>query len=245
MRDKGGATAKRRMRRKAGPAPGSPALKRRAKDVGHWSPFLSVSARIAVMVGLWQFALVVLFAGAGAYLGSYLKRKGENLATHEDVGKLVEQMSAVTKATKEIEAAISDDIWDRQKRWELRREVLFETAKKIAAVRAALFNMSVVYSLGEKEGKDDPARQAFKNEASEKVLKAGRDFDQAILLAELACGKQVTRLLIAHAGLTRRVAREISSGESDAFEKRTKELLAQEDAITAAMREEIGVDGTS
>jgi hypothetical protein len=198
------------------------------------------------MLELWKFVFVVLCAGIGAYLGSYLKRKGENVATHEDVGKLVEQVSAVTTATKKIEAAISDDVWGRQKRWELRREVLFETTKKIAAVRAALFNMSVVYSLRGKEAKDDPARQSFltkqENEVSEKVLEAARDFEQAILLAELVCGKQVTRLLLAHAELTRRIAKEMSKGESDAFKNRAKELLTQEDAVTAAMRKEIGVD---
>ncbi|HVW10944.1 MAG TPA: hypothetical protein VHC90_20295 [Bryobacteraceae bacterium] len=37
-------------------------------------------------------------AGIGAYLASYFKKKGENLATHEDIGKLVDQMKAVTHA---------------------------------------------------------------------------------------------------------------------------------------------------
>lgn len=198
------------------------------------------------MLELWKFAFVVLCAGIGAYLGSYLKRKGENLATHEDVGNLVEQVSAVTTATKKIEATISDDVWGRQKRWELRREVLFETTKRIAAVRAALFNMSVNYSLRKKEDKDDPTRQAFlvnqENEASEKALEAARDFEQAIFLTKLVCGKQVTKLLIDYAELTRRIAKEISKGESDAFKNRFKELLTQEDAITAAMRKEVGVD---
>ncbi len=50
--------------------------------------------------------ITAVTAGVGAYLGSYLKKKGENLATHEDVDKLVEQVSAVTVATKQIEARI-------------------------------------------------------------------------------------------------------------------------------------------
>jgi hypothetical protein len=39
-------------------------------------------------------------------------------------------------------------------------------------------------------------------------------------------------------------AREISKGEAKAFLNGTKELLTQEDAVTAAMRKEIGMDGT-
>jgi len=37
------------------------------------------------------------------------KKKGENLATHEDLDKLVVQVRAVTTTTKEIEAKISTD----------------------------------------------------------------------------------------------------------------------------------------
>lgn len=50
----------------------------------------------------------------GAHIGAYLKKKGENLATHEDIDKLVDQVRAVTQTTKEIEAKISDEMWDRQ-----------------------------------------------------------------------------------------------------------------------------------
>src|SRR5258708_24320707 len=75
-----------------------------------------------------------LSGGAGAFLGSYLKKKGENLATHEDIDKLVDQVSAVTTAAKQIEAKISSDIWDRQKQWGLKREILCDAAKKFSAI---------------------------------------------------------------------------------------------------------------
>lgn len=63
----------------------------------------------------------------GAYLGSYLKKKGENLATHEDIDKLVDQVRAVTQTTKEIEAKISNEVWDRQKRW---TQTIYDQAAK-------------------------------------------------------------------------------------------------------------------
>jgi hypothetical protein len=87
----------------------------------------------------WAFTLVTFAsAGAGAYLGGYLKKKGENLATHEDVDKLKEQVRVVTTTTKEIEAKISNEVWDRQKRWELKRDVLFEGTKRLSEVDEAL-----------------------------------------------------------------------------------------------------------
>jgi hypothetical protein len=40
------------------------------------------------LIGKYAGTAVTTFVagGAGAYVGSYLKRKGENLATHEDIG---------------------------------------------------------------------------------------------------------------------------------------------------------------
>jgi hypothetical protein len=59
-------------------------------------------------IALWALsALVGSFVGS--FLASYFKKKGENLATHEDIALLVDQVRAVTAATKEIEAKISND----------------------------------------------------------------------------------------------------------------------------------------
>jgi type IV secretory pathway VirB4 component len=60
------------------------------------------------------FVTTALASGSGAFLGSYLKKKGENLATHEDIDKLVAQISAVTTTAKQIEATISNEMWQRQ-----------------------------------------------------------------------------------------------------------------------------------
>ena len=70
------------------------------------------------------------------------KKKGENLATHEDIEKLKEQVRVVTTTTKEIEAKISTEVWDRQRRWEMKREVLFEASKSLARVCDALMRIN-------------------------------------------------------------------------------------------------------
>jgi hypothetical protein len=48
---------------------------------------------------LWM-GVTIVGAWAGSFLGAYLKKKGENLATHEDVNKVVAQMAAVTQTTQ-------------------------------------------------------------------------------------------------------------------------------------------------
>src|ERR1700722_6155654 len=71
---------------------------------------------------LWTVALSVLssgvmstaiFFGLKKYLGSYLETKGKNLATHEDIMKLVDQV----RETEKVKAEITDNVWDRQQRW--------------------------------------------------------------------------------------------------------------------------------
>jgi hypothetical protein len=92
----------------------------------------------------------LLSAFVGSFLAAYLSEKGKNLATREDVDNLVEQMSMVTKATKEIEARISGDLWDRQKRWELKREILFDAIRRLADLEEGLIALDSVVQV-EKE----------------------------------------------------------------------------------------------
>jgi hypothetical protein len=74
-------------------------------------------------------------AWAGPYLGGYARKKGENLATHEDIGKVTKQVAAVTTTTEQIKTEISDESWGRQRRWELKREVLIEASKRKSLLR--------------------------------------------------------------------------------------------------------------
>lgn len=85
--------------------------------------------------------VVALFIG---YFRGYLTQKGQNLVTHEDIEELVDQLRAVTTATKEIEARISNEVWDRQKRWELKRDLLIEMVKKTMALQVALQRLQAV-----------------------------------------------------------------------------------------------------
>ena len=90
---------------------------------------------ISFVYGLVLLGLTTLGGYFGAFLNSYSKTKGKNLATHEDIDKLVDEVRAVTTATKQIEAKISNEVWDRQKRWELTRDAVLQTLKALSEVR--------------------------------------------------------------------------------------------------------------
>jgi hypothetical protein len=191
-----------------------------------------------------ELAIVTLVSsGVGSYLGAYLKKKGENLATHEDIDKLVVEVSAVTKATKEIESKITSDVWDRQKRWELKREVLFEATKKIAPVQNALTKLHAAYQL-EKEcavtGKPRPLDVLVT--ASSEWQDAVIGLDQATLLVALTCQQDVKSALLAFGLFTKTLATEIFDGRPEVFLTSLAKFVDIRDDVTTAMRKEIEID---
>ncbi len=73
----------------------------------------------------WAVSLVLALI-VGAFLPAYFKKKGENLATKEDFSELKAQTAALAQTTKEIESKIDDQVWNRQRHWELKRDALLE-----------------------------------------------------------------------------------------------------------------------
>jgi hypothetical protein len=84
----------------------------------------------------WALSLLAaLFVGG--FAKSYMVRKGENLATHEDIEKLVQQVQAVTRATEDIKASISTEAWTRQ----LRKEACYEMLRQLPKMNEAMLGL--------------------------------------------------------------------------------------------------------
>jgi hypothetical protein len=191
------------------------------------------------MLGLAVLASVFL-----GFLAGYVKKKGENLATHEDIGKLVEQMSAVTKATKDIEAKISSDVWDRQKRWELKREVLFEATRRLADVEDGLLSLNSVLQVERAGQKDDELPWAeTKHHSITKWSKASAAFDEARILVNMACEKETVAAFEAFGTLVNVIAAKITPGKDwEIYQKSLPEREKKRVAVRAAVRKELGID---
>jgi hypothetical protein len=188
-------------------------------------------------------ALVTLGGFFGSFLGAYFKKKGENLATHEDIDKLVVQVRAVTTATKEIETKISSDVWDRQKRWELKRDLLFETAKAIAVVRIALVRLSVVFEADkDSKMKGGTERPDERTKAGTEWNEAAAVLDQSALLLDLACGAELRRTLLDFRVFARGLAGEAHEGRPEAISTSMDEFSTKLDRLSDLMRKEIGVE---
>jgi hypothetical protein len=85
-----------------------------------------------------SMVITAVIAGGGAFLGAYLKKKAENLATHEDIEDLKNQTAVLTRTTEGIKAKISDEVWDRQARWSIKRDALFEVTRELATLMYGL-----------------------------------------------------------------------------------------------------------
>jgi len=189
------------------------------------SPFLFSVAVIAGVVASQIISLIFQ-----SYLPAYAKEKGKNLATHEDIQKLVEQVKAVTQATKKIEADISTGVWDRQKRWELQRDVLFEVGRKLIGLEKAILSMSSVYQVGVRE---------MQNIASEQVHEALKQFDEARFLVEIVCTKKTTDALGKYALLVTSTAKSLSQGQLDVWSENLPSFDQRKRAVMSAIQLEL------
>jgi hypothetical protein len=78
----------------------------------------------------FQTVLMVLAAGAAAYFGSYLRTRGQNLATTHDFDELKKQLKENTEAVEDIKSEFSQREWARREWANLRRVKLEALVKK-------------------------------------------------------------------------------------------------------------------
>jgi len=200
------------------------------------------------MRGAMQTAVIIIvflanacLVGAGIYLSSYLKKKAEGLATKEDFADLKEQTAELTRTTKKIEAEINEDLWGRQKRWELRRDLLFETAKTTGVVKDALTTMHAIHMTDKRNAaKGKPIRVEKQTEAYAAFNKAAQELDQAFMLVAIACGDDVRNKVGEFGMFTRSLAAEIAEGKPEKFLEQADQFATKYTDVAKAIRAEIG-----
>jgi hypothetical protein len=146
----------------------------------------------SIVENLLALGLTTLVSAfVGSYLASYLKKKGENLATHEDIDKLVDQVRAVTTATKEIEERIESSVWSKQRHWEMKRDALFASVQALDRTKTAFIELwaSQVFEAS------DPEYEQRKRVSAEKWLAEISRYDETRSRASLVCRIAVRKVL--------------------------------------------------
>jgi|SRR5579862_1022393 len=193
---------------------------------------------------LVQSLLTIALGGIAGYLAGYGKKKGENLATKEDMKDVLDQVSQVTATTKKIEADISSGLWDRQKRWELRRDVLFEAAKRIADLDGVLLSVDAVKRVeaqNEKDGINDLMLDT-KTKNLDRWRTASHAYDETRFLVAVLCGKETKEAFDALSRSAGQVYRDSVGVDLLAFQNSQREFNRKLVAAQFVMRKELGID---
>jgi hypothetical protein len=190
--------------------------------------------------GLMALMTFVGILGGGA-ITAFWKKKAENYATKQDVAEL-------TTITKKIEADISSDVWDRQKQWEMKREVIFDMSRKLSTVDDALISMHTTHKYYRNLAKSGELVDAsFKAEAFTKASlnwgTAADTYDGALALMGIVCSPELYEALRQFIILTRTLVPEIQKLPQSYYDS-AEEIARQLKEIRDLMRKELGVDPT-
>jgi hypothetical protein len=189
------------------------------------------------------FVTTALGAGVGAYVGAYLKKKGENLATHEDIDKVLVQVAAVTTTTKEIESKISDDMWQRQRKWDVKREALFEAMKELGGVDYGLTGLDAAFRAARLSGTPNVGQWAkLQEDATDEWNAALLSFKRAKNLALIVCGDEVKKVFHQVEMTIIRLANGTVAGGPDTVGKSYPQLKEEMRLLIEAVRRELGVE---
>jgi hypothetical protein len=169
------------------------------------------------------------------------RKRARIKAIHEDISKLVDQVQAVTQATKEIEAKISDQVWNRQKQWELKREVIFEATRALARIEDALVGIHSVTQV-EKQ----PNNVTWVTAKHDKTLewtKSYSAFEEASLLVAAVCSKEAGQGFQRYGAFLIGVATRIAQDDDgDIYKKSQVERNKKHLELQNVIRKELGVD---
>ncbi|HEX4545406.1 MAG TPA: hypothetical protein VH110_03515 [Candidatus Acidoferrum sp.] len=186
---------------------------------------------------------------AGAFFGWFLKpylgKKGD-LASHEDIDQVRDEVRAVAAAAKEIEAKILGDVWERQKRWELKRDVLFDAVKKSAAVHQAMTKAHAAYQTDKAAmARGESARVTDHLKVGGVFFEATAELDDTYLLVSLVSGGETRKALGELIPLAREIGMKVTDGHPETLLESRGEVSKKLAAVTAAVRKELEIDKTA
>lgn len=171
--------------------------------------------------------------------GRIFEEKGENQAIHEDIGKLVDQVRAVTQTTKEIESKISSDVWTRQKQWEMKRDVLFETAKRIVELDNLLLTLDTLVSINPQDTRE---WLKTKHETMLTWNETVRKFEETQTLVAIICSKETHFALHNVTLLMKELAGKLVNNDLKAYKLSSDMISKGIITMNIAIRKELGIE---
>lgn len=200
-----------------------------------WIILADVLLVVLGIVGIWSLIAV------RSYFSTYGGEKGKNLATHEDVERIVEDLRRMTQATEEIKTQISSEMWDRQKQWEIKREIFFQVTNRVSRVFEALKDLDNVLQTELHTPSGSAGVVELSIDRNKRWFEAYSALNESGLFAGVTCGKEVVGALGEYVVLTTRVAALINGKDAAVFTNSAPQLLALHERIQKAFRKDLGI----
>lgn len=106
------------------------------------STIVEAAIRDGISFSWWSYVLAFTMSMVGAYLGSYVKRKGQDRATQENFDALRAQLRKTTEDTEEIKTRLSGQTWLNQQQWSIREQRYSELLSHLTKLRLSLVDRS-------------------------------------------------------------------------------------------------------
>ena len=147
-----------------------------------------------------------------------------------------------TKTTKGIETKISGDLWDRQKQWELKREILFDAAKRLSELDNKLLSLRTFWRMktkGELEGAT--SQITLENKYVTEWQQAATSFEETETLVHVTCSKEAMTAFTELGNLMRSTASKIVHGDLEIYSQSEQERNKKFVMARVAIRKELGI----
>jgi hypothetical protein len=173
------------------------------------------------------------------FLRAYSAKKAENLATKEDIAR-------ITKAQEEIKAQISADMWNQQRHWELKRDVVIDLIRAMADMDRLIPDFSAAFSsphgILTDEAKQHLMRSRINSFKDER--RCTSEYLRAHTIADLSVHGKLSRASSSYFQLAARILREIPSNPGRYDSEARLQLAKLHNAAIIAARRELGVNET-
>jgi hypothetical protein len=126
--------------------------------------------------------------------------------------------------------------WNRQRQWELKRDIVFESMRRIGKLESCLIDL-----LSFCESKV-PDNDEFK-EAKKRFLVCAEQFENTMFITELLVGEKLCSLLHNCVNKMRRIALQITDGKmpTSVILEASKQVLNEVKVVTLAARKELEI----
>jgi C4-dicarboxylate-specific signal transduction histidine kinase len=135
--------------------------------------------------------------------------------------------------------------WDRQRQWELKRDVVFDVVRAMADLDGTVTEFCVAFSSPSGNLTED-AETALKNmkiEAIKRSVQCSSTYGRAHTVADLAIGGKLSRAASAYFRSALLLIKTVQSNPNFVYSQAQKELAKLHNAVIISAREALGIRG--